>query len=95
MRAKEKLELVHTNVCGPMRIASIGQNKYFILFIDDLTRMTWVYFLNSKSQVFFVFKKFKALVENQSGCRIKTLKSDNGKEYTSSQFDQFCEDCGI
>ena len=49
MRAKEKLELVHTDVYGPMRIAFLSQNKYFILFIDDLTRMTWVYFLSSKS----------------------------------------------
>lgn len=48
-RAKEKLELVHTNLCGPMRTASLSGNKYFILFVDDLTRMTWVYFLSSKS----------------------------------------------
>ena len=95
MRTKERLKLVHTDVCGLMRTTSMGQNKYFMLFINDFTRMTWVYFLSSKSQVFFVFKKFKALVENQGGCKIKILKSNNGKEYTLSQFDQFCEDYGI
>nr|KYP59997.1 Retrovirus-related Pol polyprotein from transposon TNT 1-94 [Cajanus cajan] len=44
-QAKEKLELIHTNLCGPMSVSSLSQNKYFLLFIDDLTRMTWVYFL--------------------------------------------------
>ncbi|GKV41799.1 hypothetical protein SLEP1_g49291 [Rubroshorea leprosula] len=94
-RACEKLELVHTDICGPMKVPSLGQNKYFILFIDDFTRMTWVYFLSSKAQVFSVFKKFKALVENQSGCRIKKLRSNNGKEYTSVAFNNFCEEAGI
>ncbi|XP_057996507.1 uncharacterized protein LOC131175847 [Hevea brasiliensis] len=94
-RAKEKLELVHSDVCGPMSVPSLRQNKYFILFIDDLTRMTWAYFISSKAQVFSVFKKFKALVEKQSGCKIKTLRSDNGKEYTFVEFEKFCEEAGI
>jgi len=76
-RAKEKLKLVHTDLCGPMSMLSLSHNKYFLLFIDDLTRMTWVYFLTSKAQTFNVFKKFRAMVESQSGCRIKTLRSDN------------------
>ena len=50
-RAKEMLELVHTNICGPMRTHSHAQNKYFILFIDDYTRMTWVYFMRERSEV--------------------------------------------
>ena len=70
-------------------------NMYFILFIDDFSRMTWVYFLKEKSEVFGVFKKFKALTENQSGKRIKVLRSDRDKEYTSREFERFCEDEGI
>ena len=95
LRAKEKLELVHTDVCGPMRTTSFGNNKYFILFINDFTRMTWIYFLSEKTQVFDIFKKFVNLVETQSRCKLKILRSDNGKEYTSKQFDKFCEDFGI
>lgn len=94
-RAKPKLELVHTDVCGPMENPSHAQNRYFILFIDDYTRMTWVYFMRQKSAVFSIFKKFKSLVEKQSGCHIKTLRSDNGTEYTSKEFQKFCEDEGI
>ena len=78
-----------------MRTPTHENNRYFILFIDDFSRMTWVYFLREKSEVFGVFKKFKALVENQNGKRIKVLRSDHGKEYTSREFDRFCEDEGI
>ena len=81
-RAKKQLELVHTDVCGPMQTPSHAQNRYFILFIDDYTRMTWVYFMRQKSEVFSIFKKFKILVEKQSGYFIKMLRSDRGKEYT-------------
>ncbi|KAK4395496.1 Retrovirus-related Pol polyprotein from transposon TNT 1-94 [Sesamum angolense] len=94
-RAKAVLELIHTDVCGPMRTPSHEQNRYFILFIDDYSRMTWVYFMREKSEVFKVFKKFKNLVEKQSGRSIKVLRSDRGKEYNNSEFDKFCEEEGI
>ncbi|KAL0359481.1 UNVERIFIED_CONTAM: Retrovirus-related Pol polyprotein from transposon TNT 1-94 [Sesamum angustifolium] len=94
-RAKAVLELIHTDVCGPMRTPSHEQNRYFILFIDDYSRMTWVYFMREKFEVFKVFKKFKNLVEKQSGRSIKVLRSDRGKEYNNSEFDKFCEEEGI
>ncbi|KAL0370795.1 UNVERIFIED_CONTAM: Retrovirus-related Pol polyprotein from transposon RE1 [Sesamum angustifolium] len=93
-RAKAVLELIH-NVSGPMRTPSHEQNRYFNLFIDDYSRMTWVYFMREKSEVFKIFKKFKNLVENQSGRSIKVLISDRGKEYNNSEFDKFCEEDGI
>ena len=62
-RVKEKFELVHIDVYRPMKTESLSKNQYFVLFIDDLTRMTWVYFVNKKSQVLSVFKKFKVMVE--------------------------------
>ena len=54
--------------------------------------MTWVYFLREKSQVFEIFKKFKTCVEKQSGHYIKTIRSDRSKEYTSGEFNKFCEE---
>ncbi|XP_012468970.1 uncharacterized protein LOC105787068 [Gossypium raimondii] len=85
-RARDKLQLVHSNVCGPMKTPSLNDSKYFILFIDDLTRFCWVYFLKQKSEVFEAFSKFKALAENQTGCKIKALRSDNGTEFLSERF---------
>ena len=55
-RATEKLQLIHINVCGPMKTTSLSGNKYFILFIDDYTRMCWVYFIKLKKEVFSIFK---------------------------------------
>ncbi|KAL0347031.1 UNVERIFIED_CONTAM: Retrovirus-related Pol polyprotein from transposon TNT 1-94 [Sesamum calycinum] len=94
-RAKAVLELIHTDVCGPMRTPSNEQNRYFILFIDDYSRMTWVYFMREKIRSLKVFKKFKNLVEKQSGRSIKVLRSDRGKEYNNSEFNKFCEEEGI
>ncbi|CAL9020016.1 unnamed protein product [Prunus brigantina] len=84
-RASCPLELVHTDLCGPMQNESIGGNRYFITFIDDFSRMCWVYFLRNKSDTFNVFKKFKAFVELQSGFSLKKLRSDRGGEYTSHE----------
>ena len=72
-RANQKLQLIHTVVCGPMKTDSLSGNRYFLLFIDDYTRMCWVYFIRLKNEVFDVFKQFKALVENQCNLSIKAL----------------------
>lgn len=68
---------------------------YFLLFIDDYTRKTWVYLLKEKSDAFEVFKKFKAQVENESACSIKLIRTDRGEEFTLDRFNQFCDDLGV
>jgi transposase InsO family protein len=90
---KEKgvLELIHSDVCGPMPSSSIGGYVYYVSFIDDYSRKTWVYFFKSKDEVFSKFKEFKALIENLFERKIKILKSDNGGEYTSKEFVNFCK----
>ncbi|KAI5344202.1 hypothetical protein L3X38_012079 [Prunus dulcis] len=86
-RASTPLELVHSDICGPMQTVTKAGNRFFLTFIDDCTRMCWVYFLRHKSEALCVFKKFKATVELQSGYKLKKLRSDRGGEYTSVEFD--------
>ena len=74
-----------------MHTPSHAENIYFILFVDDFTIITWVYFIRQKSKNFIVFNKFKYLLEKQSRHFIKKLRSDRGKEYTLKEFDNFCE----
>jgi len=91
----EKLELVHIDVWGPTPVKSVGNSCYYVTFIDDSTRKVWVYFLNNKSDVFSVFKRWKTEVENQIGLKVKSLKSDNGREYDNQEFKDFCSKHGI
>jgi transposase InsO family protein len=66
-----------------------------VLFIDDHSRKTWIYFLKTKDGVLARFQEFKAQVENLTRRRIKVLRSDNGGEYTSRDFSDFCIEAGI
>nr|GEY89548.1 copia-type polyprotein [Tanacetum cinerariifolium] len=91
-RAKEPLQLIHTDLYGPITPPSHGKNLYFMLFIDDYSRKTWVYFLKEKSQAFEAFKTFKAMVEKEKGLKIKSMGSDRGGEFLSKKFNKFCED---
>jgi hypothetical protein len=94
-KAEGVLELIHSDVCGPMPSSSISGYVYYVSFTDDYSHKTWVYFLKSKDEVFSKFKEFKALIENLSKRKIKILRSDNGGEYTSKEFVNFYKDVGI
>lgn len=92
IKAKAPLEIVHSDLCGPMQTPSLAGSQYFLTFIDDFTRKTWVYFLKNKSEVFEKFQNFKAFVENQSGLHIKVLRTYRGGEYISREFLRFCRE---
>lgn len=94
-RSKVILGLVHTDVCGPLQTPSLGGARYFVTFIDDFSRKTWVYFLKTKDEVFNIFKSFKVLVENETDRKIKCLRSDNGTEYVNRAFQNFLQASGI
>ena len=66
-----------------MPTRSIGGSQYFVTFIDDATRKVWVYTIKSKDRTFACFQKLLSSVENQSGRKVKALRSDNGGEYIS------------
>ena len=80
------LDLIHSDVSGWMSHVSLSGYEYYVLFVDDHSRKTWIYFLKTKCEVFKRFQEFKALVETQTGRKIKVLRSNNGVEYTLGQF---------
>ena len=75
-RAIETLELIQSDVCGPMSIQARGGYLYFVTLIDDYSRFGYVYLMKYKSETFEEFKEFRAEVEKQLGKSIKTLRSD-------------------
>ncbi|KAK2353501.1 putative mitochondrial protein [Trifolium repens] len=95
MRSRDVLNVVHSDICGPFDVLSTGGNKYFMTFVDEYSRMIWLYHIKAKSDAFEVFKKFKTLVEKQSDKSLKVLRTDGGGEYTSTEFENYCKEQGI
>ena len=93
-RKSNVLDLIHSDVCGPLKVRSHGGALYFVTFIDDHSRKVWAYTLKTKDQVLDVFKYFQAKVERETGKKLKCVRSDNGGEYIGP-FDQYCRTQGI
>jgi transposase InsO family protein len=74
---------------------TIGGSLYYVILIDDYSRKTWLYLLKTKDEVFNKFQEFKAEIENLTNKKIKTLRTDNGGEYTSKEFVAFCKSAGV
>jgi transposase InsO family protein len=89
------LERIHTNVCGPFSVASTTKHRYYVIFVDDFSHKCWTFFMQKKDQTFSKFCEFKALVEKELGKQVKALRSDNGGEYISNEFKDFCSREGI
>jgi hypothetical protein len=88
------LDLIHSDVWS-YSTKSLGGCLYYVLFIDDFSRFTWLYSIHNKSDVFRVFVQFKSLVENQFSSSIKQFQCDGGGEYMSNQFNNFLVTHGI
>ena len=93
--ASKILQLVHSDVCGPFRTNSLGGARYFVTFIDDYSKKIWIYFITNKSQVLSKFQHLVNFLENSTGRRIQALRTDNGGEYISTHFRDYCLDKGI
>ena len=89
------LELVHLNVCDLSGVLTRGGKRYFITFINDFSRFTYVYLMRNKDESFDMFKGYKIEVENQNDVKVMILRSDRGGKYLSNDFSIFCEEYGI
>lgn len=85
-------ELVHTNLCGTIDVQSYHGDKYFILFVDDHSRMMNMMFLKVKSNSFQLFKWYLAIVEKEIRKSMKCLRSDKGGEFISNKFNASCNE---
>ncbi|WOH08153.1 hypothetical protein DCAR_0727590 [Daucus carota subsp. sativus] len=84
-RIKGTLDYIHSDCRGPSRVESLGGHRYFVL----------MFIIKHKSEAFKIFKQWKTVVENQTGKKIKRLRTDNGLEFCSSKFNEFCKNEGI
>jgi transposase InsO family protein len=89
------LQFVHSDLCGLVSSPSFSRCKYFLNFIDDFSKCTWVYFLKLNSEVFDKFLAYKALVEKQSGHQLQRLRTNNGGEYVNNNFTSYYTTQGI
>lgn len=91
----EILDLVHDDICGPMKTRKPGGMRYFLSFIDDFSRYSWIYIIHQKSETAACFQNFVQMMQTQFGKVPKALRSDQGGEYRAGSMAQFCKDKGI
>ena len=93
--SKGILDYIHSDLWGLALKLSYGGSSYFVSFIDDYSRKVWIYLLKRKADVFNTFKQFRALVEKSIDRSIKCLRTNNGGEFTSMEFENYCKEAGI
>ena len=75
-------ELIHSDIWGLSHVASIGGSRYFVVFIDDYSRYSWIFPMKSRSEILPIYSNFAKMVETQFSKRIKIFRSNNALEYT-------------
>ena len=94
-RATNLLEIIHTDVCGPMSVKARGGYSYFLTFTYDFSRYGYIYLMKHKSKTFEKFKEFQSEMENHHNKKINFLRSDRGGEYLSYEFGLHLKQCRI
>jgi transposase InsO family protein len=95
MSTSRPLELLHMDLFGHTNYVSAGGNLYCLVIVDDFSRYTWVFFLHDKSEVASIFKKFAKKSQNEFDCKIKKIRSDNGKEFDNTNIHEYYDEIGI
>lgn len=87
--------LIHSDVWGPSPLSTVSGVRWFVIFIDDCTRMTWLYLIKNKDEVFSIFRSFHTMIQTQFSAKIHRLRSDNGGEYVNHHFHAYFQHHGI
>jgi transposase InsO family protein len=88
-------DLIHTDVCGPSPIISKSGYRWYVIFVDDFSHMTWLYLLKTKEQVKEIFKIFINMIRTQFEKKLKVIRSDNGTEYINHDLQTYFQNEGI
>ena len=94
-KPQKPLELIHADLCGPIEPETLQGSKYFLLLVDDCTRMMWTSMLRPKFYALEAFKRFQVAVESEKSLKINTLRTDHGGEFNSNAFSDFYLQSGI
>lgn len=94
-KARRLLEVISSDICGPISPATYDGKKYFLSFIDHFSHFAMCYLLENKSEVLDKFKEYAAMAEAKFQKKIENLRCDNGGEYTSREFKTYCKQKGI
>ena len=92
---KGTLDLIHADLWGPSRTLSHSGARYFLTCVDDFSRKLWIHILKTKDEVYETFKNWKTMIENQTERKIKRFFTDNGLEFCSDFFSDYCRKMGI
>ncbi|WKA11938.1 hypothetical protein VitviT2T_029385 [Vitis vinifera] len=87
--------MIHSDIWGPSRIKNVTGTRWFVSFIDDHTRLTWVFLMKEKSETSQIFKNFKNMIQTQFQSKIQILKFDNARDYFNSILGEFLAQEGI
>jgi hypothetical protein len=88
-------QLLHMDTVGPSRVRSMGGKWYVLIIVDDYSRYSWVFFLESKDEVFEHFQSLALRLNNEHPNYLKVIRSDNGTEFRNTSFNQFCNEHGV
>nr|GFA97343.1 hypothetical protein [Tanacetum cinerariifolium] len=93
--SKGRLNLLHMDLCGPMRVASINGKKYILVIVDDYSRYTWTLFLRSKDETPEVLKEFLTMIQRNLQASVITIRTDKGTEFLNKTLNAFFKEEGI
>jgi transposase InsO family protein len=95
MMTEQPGQLLHMDIVGSSRVRSMGGKWYVLVIVDDYSRYSWIFFLESKDEVFEHFESLALRLNNEHANCLKAIRSDNEIEFRNASLDQFCLEHGV